>query len=390
MKNLIILVLFVGTVLAIAGGNHSLATPDLHGEVVWCLVTDKDYLGPVQSSAVDPEGKVTYLATTATLYAVKSGKVEVLSKRPEKEARVALAPGGGVYAWLLPHSYGHGLFYVRLFDISGNELGDLKLDGPPYGFSTLYLGTRGKLILTASPLDDWHGIKGRHQFNFWDKGGKMLRKVVLSGKQAGIVGADGEMILLLGEQKATAFSASGRELRQLRGRYRKAAVAKEGKLALLNPSSPGKIKEVHIYKAEGDPMIVDMPTPVHDLVLTPDGSRAVVVGDQGRYFLLDPSTGNYQEGARLPFEGAFYIMDVKFVDPNTLAMGILHREGEPPKVTWPRGSLLVTDLKGKVIFREDLLIQRATAGEPQMDVAFGSRFIVGYTKEKTLLIALRQ
>jgi hypothetical protein len=191
--------------------------------------------------------------------------------------------------------------------------------------------------------------------------------------------------------------ASHSHLRRKRAanqRYRKAVIAKEGKLALLNPSSPGEIKKVHIYediyKPEGKPKIVDMDTPVHDLILTPDGSSAVVVGDQGRYFILNPSNGEFWVGPPLPFDGTFSITNLKFVDKNTLAMGVLHREGDPPKATWPRGTILVIDLKGKVIFREDLSIQRASAGEPHIDVAFESRFIVGYTKEKTMLIELKQ
>jgi hypothetical protein len=223
-----------------------------------------------------------------------------------------------------------------------------------------------------------------------------VRKVVLDGRRVGIPDPAGETILLLGKEDAVAFSASGKQGRPFPGKYRKAAVAKEGKLALLNPSSPRETREVHIFrdiaKTEGEPVPVkaEIPTPVHDLILTPDGSSAVVVGDRGRYFLLDPSTGNFREGTRLPFEGTFYITNLKYVDANTLAMGVLHREGEPPKVTWPKGTILVIDLKGKVIFREDLLIQRASAGEPHIDVAFGSRFIVGYTKEKTMLIELKQ
>jgi hypothetical protein len=394
MRYLFILVLVMGTVLAIGEGNKSLAVPDLHGEVLWRLLTDKDYQGPVQRAAVDREGKVTYLATMATLYEVQNGKVEPISRRPEKEARLALAPGGGAYAWLLPHPSGHGLFYVRIFDISGKKIAELSLKD--YGFNTLHFDHKEKLLVTASPLDDWNGIRGRFQFNFWSWRSETVRKVVLDGRRVGIPDPAGETILLLGKEDAVAFSASGKQGRPFPGKYRKAAVAKEGKLALLNPSSPRETREVHIFrdiaKTEGEPVPVkaEIPTPVHDLILTPDGSSAVVVGDRGRYFLLDPSTGNFREGTRLPFEGTFYITNLKYVDANTLAMGVLHREGEPPKVTWPKGTILVIDLKGKVIFKEDLLIQRASAGEPHIDVAYGSRFIVGYTKEKTMLIELKQ
>jgi hypothetical protein len=107
MKYLFILVLLLGIVLAIGERNRSLATPEFHGEVVWRLSTDEEnsYRGPVQRGAFDSERKVTYLATMATLYRVRDRRVEPVQS-PEKEARLALAPGGGVYAWMLPHPHG--------------------------------------------------------------------------------------------------------------------------------------------------------------------------------------------------------------------------------------------------------------------------------------------
>jgi hypothetical protein len=73
-----------------------------------------------------------------------------------------------------------------------------------------------------------------------------------------------------------------------------------------------------------------------------------------------------------------------------LAMGILHRQGEPPKATWPRSTILFMDREGNVAFRTALEIRRATAFDPKVEVAFGSRFIVAYTEETALLIDLEQ
>jgi hypothetical protein len=388
MKKLLFLV-FLMTMNGILGGVHDTsADPELQGRIIWDLQTDKDYRGPVQRGAIDPEGKVAYLATRATLYEIRDGNVRAIAERPDKEARLVLAPGGVVYGWLRPHRRGRGLFDIQLFNIPRTKIADLELKDIPRGFNTLYLGLQGKLIVTVSPLDDWEGIRGRFQFNFWNRQAEMLKKVVLEGRQVGILDPTGEAILLLGEKEAISFSASGKELWRLPGRFRNAALAGSGRLALLNPNPLERINEVLIYKGEGEPVTLSMRTPVHGLTLTPDGSLAVVVGDRGHYSFLDPSAGKLLEGTRLPLQGTFYIMNLKFIDANTLAMGVLYREGETPKVTWPRGTILIIDLKGEVAFQRELSIRQATAGDPNIDVAFGNRFIIGYTRERTILIEL--
>ena len=371
------------------GGYNVLANPELQGQIIWQLHGGKDFYGAVQKATIDSDGKVVYLATMANLYEVRNGNAQIIAEGPKKEARLALAPGGSVYGWLLPDPPRRG-FYVTLFDISGSKIGDLKLQDFPYTFSTLHLGLLGKLIVTASPLDDQEGIRGRFQFNFWNQKAEMLRKLVLNGRQIGIVDTNGETILLLGKEEAVAFSASGKELWRLPGGFGKGGIAGGGRVALLNPSSLERLNQVFIYRAGGEPVVVNMPTPVHDLALIPDGSLAVVVGDKGRYFFLNPSTGNVREGKGLPLDGIFYITNLKFADKDTLAMGVLHRKGEPPKVTWPTGTILVIDLEGKVVFQKELSIRQASSLDPTIEAVFGSRFIVGHTRETLLLIELRR
>jgi hypothetical protein len=387
MRKFLFLAFFVTLNGIPAAGYNVFANPALQSQIIWQLHGGKDFLGPVQKVAVDSDGKVAYLATRVNLYEIRNGSVRIFAEGPKKEARLALAPGGSVYGWLLPDPRRHG-FYVTLFNISGSKIGDLKLEDFPYTFSILYLGLTGKLIVTASPLDDQEGIRGRFQFNFWNQKAEMLRKLVLNGRQIGIVDSRGETILLMGKEEAVAYSASGRELWRLPGGFSKGNIAGGGRVALLNPSSLERLNQVFIYRAGEKPAVINIPTPVHDFALIPDGSLAVVVGNEGRYFFLDTSTGNVREGNQLPLQGDFYITNLKFVDKNTLAMGVLHRKGEPPKVTWPTGTILVIDLEGKVAFQKELSIQQASSLDPTIEAVFGNRFIVGHTKETLLLIEL--
>jgi hypothetical protein len=357
-------------------------------KVVWELFTDQDYVGPVQRGVVDAAGEVVYLATMATLYRVEGEKVEVIGKRPEEEAHLLLAPGGELYAWLIPEPNWQGLFSVHLMDLSGEQLAELWLEEFPYGFSALHLGFQGNLIVTVSPLDDWQGIEGRFQYTFWNREGKMLNMVILPSRQLGVLDPAGTTILLLGEEEATAFSASGEKLWQLSGQFRKAAMAENGALALLNPASREAIDQVFVYKGTGKPTVVQVPTPVHGLTVVPDGSLAVVVGDQGRYFYLDPATIKLEEGPSLPLEGTFYIFDAESVDAETLALGVLHRVGEPPEDTWADGTIIVIDREGKVAFQKGFPIREPIASVPAIDVAFGDQFFVGYTQDTTILVDL--
>ena len=394
MKRLILLVFSILIVISYIAGhsNHLSASPGPEFRVVWELSSNKNYQGQIQRGAVDAQQRITYIATRAALYEVKDDKkIRIIAQYPkeEKEAKLALAPGGGVYAWVIPHPSWRGLFLVRLFNISGNKIAELSLKNknPPHGFGALYLGFQGKLIVTATPLDDWEGIRGRFQFTFWNQLGRIVNSVVLGGRHMAVLDPAGEAILLLGDKEAIAFSHDGKELWRHPGKFRKAAIAKSGNLALLNPSSSQAIKQVHIFMSSHEPTKVELPTPVHGLTLAADGSSAVVIGDQGRYFYLDPSAGKYQEGKRLPFDGTFYIFNSKFVDSQTLALGVQHRTS---KATWEKATIIIIDQNGNPLFQKEFPLREATSFIPGIDVTFGSRFIIGFTEDTTILMELRE
>jgi len=405
MKKLLLLVfsIFAVTGYIIGCANHLLASPRPEGRVVWELTRDdkhfidKHYPGQVLRGAVDAERQITYLATRAGLYAIQmeEGRPKVqhiLEKHLGKGERLVLAPGGGVYASLIPHPSSRGLFSARLFNIRRNQIGgmtELSPREPPDGFSALYLGFQGKLIVTETPLDDWEGIRGRFKFTFWKRDGSMLYAVDLNGRHTAILGPSGEAILLLGDKEALAYSPERKEPRRYSGKFGKAAIVKSesGSIALLNPSSPEEIRQVQIFRSSSEPVKIQLPTPVHRLTLAPDGSSAVVIGDQGRYFYLDPRAGTWREGKRLPFDDSFYIFDSKFVDSRTLALAVQHRT---PKATWEKPTIIIIDQNGNPLFQREFQIRQATSSIPRIDVTFRSRFIVGFTEDTAILIELKE
>jgi hypothetical protein len=354
--------------------------------VVWEFFTNRDYRGSVQRGAVDAASGEIYLATMATLYGVHDGEIFAAAERPKENARLHLAPGGGVYAWLIPYNTWDGLFSVRLMQVPDKQIAELRFEEFPHGFSALYLGFQGKLVVTATPLEDWQSLTGRFRYTFWSRDGRALKKLEVPGQQVGILDGTGTTILFLGQKAVTAFSASGKQLWQLPGQFRKAAVAKEGKLALLNPASRESINQVVIFGGSGEPAIVTLPTAVHHLALTPDGAQAAVIGDSGRYFFLDTATGDIKDGPALPLDAVSFVSDVEFLDTDTLVLGALQRTGEPPQHTWPSGSIIVIDRGGRVVFQKKFPISEPVAFVPAIDATFESELFIGFTQDTALLV----
>jgi hypothetical protein len=301
---------------------------------------------------------------------------------------------------MIPHPFGRGLSCVRLFDLSGKQIGELN--PKDYGFGALYLGFQGKIIVTTSPLDDWQGIRGRFQFTFWGKDGTILNKerVILDGRHMAILDPAGESILFLGDKRAEAYNASGVKLWEHKGNFRKGAIAQNGYLALLNPSQSEKIKQLVIVKKnpleppEVSPTTIPVifPSAVHGLTLTPDGYLAAVIGDEGYYSYLDTSDGKLKEVKKplLPETGSnYYIFNSKFVNAKTLALGIQRRIGKPPKTTWDNCKIIIVDREGNTLFEKEYLLREAISSIPGIDVTFDSRFIVGFTQDTAVLVELK-
>lgn len=368
--------------------NNKDARPLTSGKLVQEISSQRELGAPTQAAAFDPKSHAIYLATLSSLYEVSDGKIKPIDKAPAPNSQIMLAPGGGIYAWLIPDQKSNGLYIIHLMDIRGKQLSELRLKEEPYGFGALVLGFKGKTIVTITALDDHEGAHGRFQYTFWNRDGRLLEKVILPESAIPIVGADGLSLLLLGPQEATAYSPEGKQLWRLNGQFRKAAIARSGQLALLNPAPRDSIDQVHVFTGSQRPSVVKMPTPVRYLRVTPDGSAAVVCGAGGRYFHFDPASSRFEEGTRLPFKAELFISDIEMVDRDTLAIGVLQQEGKPPGHTWPSGGLVVINRKGDVLFRTEYPVRKPLAYRPGVDVTFGNPTIIGYTLDTTSIVRL--
>jgi hypothetical protein len=346
----------------------------------------RDYAGPAQRIAIDPSGQVSWLATPSTLYELREGAPKVVDAGPGGGAQLLLAPGGGLHAWMIPGQAPKGLFTVRLMASPARRVADLHLEKFPFGFGALYLGAGGKLVVTASPLDDWQGLSGRFLYVFWSVEGRRLADMILDGPRIGVVDPAGTAIVLLGKAEAVAFGARGQELWRRKGHYRKAALGAGGMLALLNPAGRELLGEVHVVRGDKD-TVVRIPTPVHDLALSPDGALGALVGDRGRYFLLSVDSAKVREAQRLPVDGAFYITAARFIDAKILVLGVAQRDEKAPSRGFARGAVLAVGVDGQVLLQRSLRIEDSTFS-PFLEVTPGSRTFAAFTPQRTLVLSV--
>jgi len=381
----VVTAVFVLLFVACPGKIAAHPPPQTQGEVVWQLDTHDGLPAPVQRAAFDPQRGTALLATLGGLYEVVDSTIRPIAERPAPEAKMTLAPGGGLYVWRTPSDGPEALWAADVFDIDGNLLGSLRPAEDPGGFGALLLGNMGRLIVTVLAIDDWRGTHGRFLYTFWSREGEILNRVERPSQESAVVAADGTSLLLLGEDSASAYASDGEPLWQIDGAYRNGAVAGDGTIALLNPRDSQEIGHVHVVTDGRRTEVLEMPTPVHLLRLAPDGSVGVISGI-GRYFFLESATGEVVEGERLPFDGELFLSDLELVDDSTLAAGVLLREGEPPRHSWPRGGLAIVSRGGEIHYRGEYPIREAYARIPAVDVTFEVPTVIGFTLDTAVRI----
>ena len=157
----------------LGGGGATGQVVKVPDQIAWEISREGGLLGPIRRGVADAGGIGAYLATTTSLYRVEDGRPRVIAKPPQPDAQLVLAPGGQVFAWLIPSMELRGLATVVLSHLPEGALGPrLRLEEAPFGFSDLYLGFQGKLIVTASPLDNFEALGGRFLYTFWDREGR--------------------------------------------------------------------------------------------------------------------------------------------------------------------------------------------------------------------------
>lgn len=357
------------------------------------LRVGSDYRGPVSRIAFDASGDA-WMATTDALYRVQDGKAEAADVAVGGR-RLALAPGGGVYTWLVYGDAPAGLFTVELWSIPKQPMATLRLPEYPFGFGTLHLGGNGQLIVTATPLQDAEGLGGEFLYVFWSRDGHILSRAKLEGPRIAVMDVAGDALLLLGESDAVAFRSDGHELWRLNGRFRKGALAAKGTVALLNPAERSAINEVRVFE-NGQATTLTMSAPVYDLALTADGSEGAVGIGSSEIVLLSPPTCNSTTckpprtlaGLSAGPASSYQITALRFVDDNTIAVGRIKEVGHAPPYSYPEGALAALTTSGKVLIEMTVPLEQPATWSPTIDVSYGVPYFAAYTPHRVMLVKL--
>ena len=375
--------------LFLAGMFATLALP-AEPRLVADLRAGRDYQGPVYSIAF--EGARAWMATREKLYKVQDGRARVVDVAAGKYDRLALAPGGGIYARLVTGGVPGGLFRVQLVTIpQGREVGELRLTNLPFGAGELYLGGAGQLIVTVTPLDDREGLGGRFQYVFWSREGKKLSEIVLDGLRTGVVDAAGKALLLLGEKDAITLNNEGSKLWSLDGSFRNGALGKDGDVALLNPAQENAIDEVHVVWDRRATTPIKMRSTVYDLALAADGSVGAIAIDKGELFFVSPTSCREAQctlkAVRQFVHPNFLISAIRFVDAKTVAVGVIQHLGAG---NWPRAAAFaVNTTSGDVLFKSnDIPLEQPAMWSPSIDASYGVPFFAAYTPHRALLVSV--
>lgn len=364
--------------------------------VSWHLHSPADYSGQVIRGEVDSPVQTTYLAVRSGLYVVEQGKPSLVQSPPEPGAVLSLAPGGRLVAWLIPSQQNAGFALAELHNLSDRSATDLLPPGPPgspYFFDTIHVGYEGKLVVTATPLDDWQGLEGRYRYVFWTARGVQLESIDMKKRPDVVLDSRGTALLFIEERETTAYSNRGELLWRVQGQFRKAALSEEADCALLNPRD--RIQQVIIVRrnpstGQPEPNTIEFPTPIHRLDLSADGRFGLVSADAGRYFLLNPQTGSYQEGPPISEgDSVFRISDSAVTVRNTVVLGVQRKQSKSRSQTWSDGEVVVVRTEPDRIWRYRLPLHRPLAAYPGIVVTGGQNVVIGFTPDAVVRIELQ-
>jgi hypothetical protein len=353
------------------------------------LEAGRDFQGPAHYATVDDNG-VAWIAAPRQLYRIEHGTPIPVGPPVSAGGKIVLAPSGERLARLVRGKSRFGHFVVDLVDPSAPAVTIATLTAPSglNAFSGIYVGRRGNVLVTTTPEDNAEAIAGRFTYAFWSKSGQYRNSLTLPGPRMGVLNEKGDAILLFGETGVDAIQQDGTLLWNLTKSYRSGVLANGGEIAILNPAL--EIDEVHLVN-RGAVAVSRLAAPVHAIAVTPDGAVAAVATDKGRVYLLDlqscrPDVCTPTELRRLPIHGTYYVSDIRFVDSETLAIAIFRSTGTPRSERFDEGAVLVVTTRGGTKLRKQIPLPQPPTWSPLLNVTYGQREFVAYTRDTVYLI----
>lgn len=360
-------------------------------EELWILRENpaRGFRGPFERLAVAEDGEAVRVATPPALYTVNGGRLAAgIQRRPTEASRLILAPGGRTLAWLSPHPTVRGRLRAHLTDVGGGKLTELVRDGKPEAFSVLHLGYQGRLRVTQTLVPGKDPYERGSSFVFWSSDGEASGIVDVARRPRVIVARDGSALLLLEETRAVAYRATGERLWERSGRFRGGVLSAGGTVGLLVPGDGNRVDTVQILRPEAEPRSIEFSHPVARLRISRAGRSAIVIGPEGRYFLVDVEAGTRSGEKALPFTETVRISDADFAGERTLVFGVLLSRKPYPDPDWSRATVIALTRAGEEAFRRELFVREAHADVPSVEVAESGRLFVAHTREEIICVQL--
>ena len=370
------------------------------------LRAGRDFQGEVRGATYDRQG-TTWIATKYQLFRAEPKRVRLIDSAGDNR-RLALAPGGGRYAWLDSGGAVFGQFNFELISLEERvrSLGEPSLEQPvrslglphaagfPDGFAALYLGVEGRLVVAVRPLQDLEGLRGPFGYAFFSSAGELQSTITRLGRRDAVLDESGEAIALIGESDSEAINKGGKSLWKVAVPSGKAALGDRGNTALLSPlERPAEIDVVRHDDITGQDAVtrLDLLAPVHAIAITPDGTRGAVATVAGRISIidLDRCTAGGCAMRRLPplpILSVHEISDIRFLDDNTLALGVILATGLRPGARYFGGAVMVITTAGAVRFQRSIHVPVPTTGGPRLDVTFGRQEFTAFTPSTVMVV----
>jgi hypothetical protein len=346
----------------------------------------------IRKATFDRRGNA-WIATYRQLYRMDLGKPIPVASGGKNDRLLALAPGGERFAWLDSRKSSYGKFEVGLLDPSrpGTVIAELIPAEPPYGFGALSMGREGNLIVGATALEDPEGLQGAFRYTFWSSGGRLQGTTTVDGRRIRILDEGGEAVLLLGRSDVAAYRSDGTPIWAFNGQFRKGALGRAGVVALLNPAR--RINEVYLIRSGYIEKILKMQEPVYGLAITPDGSLAAVATGAGKIVIVDLKSCGSQscpqrELPRLPVAGTHYVTDVRFLDRESIVVGVIQAAWAGRFRRFHAGAVLVIKTTGERRFQQSIELPDPATWSPSLDVTFGSPFFAAYTPNAAIFVEM--
>lgn len=372
------------------------------GRVLFRFEDGQDFEGQVQKATIDRHG-VAWIATYGQLFRVEHGRPQLVESSRSNERLLSVASGGERYAWLDSRIAPYGQFAIELFDLNrpGTMIAELESADLPRGFGALRFGQYGQSIVGVTALQDAEGLGGDFRYSFWNGDGQFRDSIVVSGRRISILGENGESLLLIGESSADSYVSKvthGSKVTQLwsvKGVFRKGVLETAGQIALLNPAR--QIDEVHVIQSGKVIQVLKFPAPVHDLAITPDGSRGVVATGDGELKLIElhPRTISVRRLPRLSILSRYYVTAIRFINRDSVAVGVIQFYGQRPFERFYGGAVQVLKISGvgpfwgEQIFETAISQSEPTTWSPALDVAYGSDTFAAYTPEAAIFVTIQ-